>query len=411
MSAMWNSGRLPSSIATRVPRPTPSSVSAAATRAARSPYSAYVSTWYSAPSFQRSAAASAWRSTVSRNRPVTVWPATRSSSCSRVTGPLVGLTVGPFPFRRSAGVRQPSYPQTSVENLWARVEKFGNLGDTVAQSVPRRALGRPLRRAPGSFSTPHLLGTYCCAGPTVPGPSRRAQSSGRSSGPLNSLAQPADAPPMRPHAWLPLGVAALRAPCSRARGPRRRADRGRARRPGRRRRHECVRRRLDRSRRGGGLPHAGDPGEPQQRDARAADDPARRDDAAARRARCRHRRHATEARRRSRRVGAAAADRPRPGGVHLPQRAPTTGRGRRHREPRRRRVRAEVRGSRDAHRRATDHGPQQAGRRARRQAQGSRVRNARSSSRSTTGSTTPRPHSPRSPRASRRCSTKPARSR
>ena len=51
---------------------------------------------------------------------------------------------GSFPVSSIGRVRQPSCPQTSVENLWARVEKFGNLGDTVAQYVPRRALGRPV---------------------------------------------------------------------------------------------------------------------------------------------------------------------------------------------------------------------------------------------------------------------------
>ena len=76
---------------------------------------------------------------------MTVWPTTRWSSSARVTGPLGGLTMGSFPVSSIGRVPLPSYPQTSVENLWARVEKFGDLGDTVTQSVPRRALGRPMR--------------------------------------------------------------------------------------------------------------------------------------------------------------------------------------------------------------------------------------------------------------------------
>ena len=192
MSAMWNSGRFPSSIATRVPRPTPSSANAAATRAARSPYSAYVSARYSAPSFQRSATASARASTVARNRPGTVWPATRSSSCARVTGPVIGLTVVPFPFRRAA--------ELSTDLGGEPVGKGGKVrqpGGYCRAVRPEESVG-----APGAAT--HV------------GASLRRISSGRTraSGSvlgdvLNSLAESADVPPMRPHARRPSVVAAL----------------------------------------------------------------------------------------------------------------------------------------------------------------------------------------------------------
>ena len=225
---------------------------------------------------------------------------------------------------------------------------------------PEESVGAPVRRAPGSFSTPHLLGTYCCAGPPF-GPGRRPVLGDRSTVWPNR--------PMFPHA--PPRAAAPgrrrpRAPCARAGGPRRRTDRGRARGPGRRRCRERVRRRLHRSRRRGGVPRAGDPGEPQQRDARAADDPTRRHDAATRRARrppsSTHSRSSTPpapSRPGSSRSSAtvrhtSTATRTNHRSRSATSRASKTSR------------RAEVRGGCDPHRRKTDHRPQQAGRRARR---------------------------------------------
>ena len=79
-----------------------------------------------------------------------------------------------------------------MENLWARVENFRNLGDTVAQSVPRRALGRPVRRR-----TRELLYAASPRDVLILGYL------------LNSVAEPADVPPMRPHARRPSVVAVL----------------------------------------------------------------------------------------------------------------------------------------------------------------------------------------------------------